>query len=63
MKIIFIILYFIVSIQVVYAEIWDFGLGILVVQSRADNYDTVPTQIELGASSVKEIDKKNILRF
>jgi len=53
MKIIFIILYFIVSIQVVYAEIWDFGLGILVVQGRADNYDTVPTQIEIGASSVK----------
>jgi len=50
---IFIILYFIVSTQDVFAEIWDFGLGILVVPGRADNYDTVPTQIEIGASSVK----------
>ena len=53
MKIIFIILYFIVSTQFVFAEIWDFGLGILVVPGRKENYDTVPTQIEIGVSSVK----------
>ena len=53
MKIIFIILYFIVSTQFVFAEIWDFGLGILVVPGREENYDTVPTQIEIGVSSVK----------
>ena len=52
-KIFFIILYFIVSTKFVFAEIWDFGLGILVVPVRAGNYDTVPTQIEIGVSSVK----------
>ena len=52
-KIFFIILYFIVSTKFVFAEIWDFGLGILVVPGRAENYNTVPTQIEIGVSSVK----------
>ena len=33
------------------AEIWDFGLGIVFVPGRMENYD--PAQIEIGASSVK----------
>ena len=50
---IFIILYFIVFTQAVFAEIWDFGLGILIEPGRAENYATMPGQIEIGASSVK----------
>lgn len=50
---IFIILCFIVSTEAVFAEIWDFGLGISHVSGRSDNYGTVPLQIEMGLSSVK----------
>jgi len=52
-RLIFIILYFIVFTQTVFAEIWDFGLGIMIEPGRAENYATMPGQIEIGASSVK----------
>ena len=52
LKIILILLYFLVSTKLVFAEIWDFGLGILLVPDRVENYPN-PTQIEIGVSSVK----------
>ena len=45
------IFFFIVLPQTVLAEIWDLGLGIIIMPGRMENY--VPTQIEIGASSVK----------
>ena len=52
-RLIFIILYFIFFTQTIFSEIWDFGLGIIIEQGRAENYATMPGQIEIGASSVK----------
>ena len=45
------ILFLIFFSQPLLAEIWDFGLGIVFVPGRMENYD--PAQIEIGASSVK----------
>ena len=45
------IFFFIVLPQTILAEIWDLGLGIIIMPGRMENY--VPTQIEIGASSVK----------
>ena len=52
-RLIFIILYLIVFKQAVFAEIWDFGLGILIEPGRMENYAPLPGQIEIGVSSVK----------
>ena len=52
-RLIFIILYLIVFKQAVFAEIWDFGLGILIEPGRMENYAPIPGQIEIGVSSVK----------
>ena len=45
------IFFFIVLPQTILAEIWDLGLGTIIMPGRMENY--VPTQIEIGASSVK----------
>ena len=45
------ILFLIFFSQPLLAEIWDFGLGIVFVPGRMENYD--PAQIEIGATSVK----------
>ena len=45
------IFFFIVLPQTILAEIWDLGLGFIILPGRMENY--VPTQIEIGASSVK----------
>jgi len=45
------IFFFIVIPQTILAEIWDLGLGTIIMPGRMENY--IPTQIEIGASSVK----------
>ena len=37
--------------QTILAEIWDFGLGTIIMPGRMENYE--PIQIEIGVSSVK----------
>ena len=50
-KIFFTLIILVVSSYTIFAETWDFGIGIPYSQGRMKNYN--PLQLEMGAASVK----------